>query len=503
MSCRWLQWLCGLLLIGCSVGAFASTSAVAGSLLDAPLDDVWPVMAQPSGGDLDEMVARGEIRVLTTFTLGWYYIDRGQPNGITYHLTQLFEQYARRTLGQAATRLKVTVIPVRRDQLLEHLRNGHGDLIFANLTITPSRLTQIDFSDPVSRGVKELWISGPKQTAPNSWTHLSGKQVVVRRESSYYDSLVSLNQRLVQRGYAPATIQLADPRLEDEDLMQMVAQGYYPATVVDAHKTWPWRKSLPQMNAHDDIVLRSDGEIAYGLRQHSPQLMALLNGFVSESAQGSKALNLLVNRFLKTDRWVKPALEQSAFSKAEQLIPLFQKYASQYQFDWVLLMSFAYQESRFDVNARSSVGAVGIMQVMPATARDKKINIRHIERLENNIHAGTKYLALLRQQYFADDSLSDFNRTIFSMAAYNAGPNRINRLRRKAIQRGLDGNAWFNNVEDIVAAEVGAEPINYVANIYRFYIIYKRVLAESSERETIRQRLQPGVPEPTAADSSP
>jgi len=151
-----------------------------------------------------------------------------------------------------------------------------------------------------------------------------------------------------------------------------------------------------------------------------------------------------------------------------------------------MLASFAFQESAFDQDARSQVGAIGVMQVMPATAADRAVGIPNIEELENNIHAGTKYLYVLRGHYFSDESLDPTERMLFTMAGYNAGPNRINRLRKVAASRGLDPNVWFNNVELVVAAQVGREPVTYVGNIYRYYIAYARAISALESRDATR-----------------
>lgn len=464
------------------------------STLDTPLTNVWPVDDQYFIGDYEQMLQRGEIRILTPFTLGWYFINSGQPTGIIYEVSQLFEQYLHRTAGVAGKHLKVTVIPVRRDQLIEHLRQGHGDLLFANLTVTAARAALIDFSEPVIKDVKEVWVSGPAQPPPVLWTDIGGMSVVVRRESSYYDSLILFNQGLIALGYPPVQIELADPHLEDEELLQMVAAGQYPATVVDEHITWPWQRALPSLQISNEVILRHGAHTAYGMRKQSPQLKAVVNQFIKQYPQGSTTMNVVINRYLKRDQWVSPATDLNLFRKAEAMIPIFQRYAERYGFDWVLLMAFAYQESQFSQQARSHSGAIGVMQVMPATANDSAVNVGNVTQLENNIHAGTKYLAVLRDRYFNDPVLSSFERTLFTMAGYNAGPNRINRLREQTLKRGLDPNRWFNNVEDVVAADVGLEPIKYVANIYRFYISYKQLLLTASERQRLRQQQIPWLP---------
>ena len=252
--------------------------------------------------------------------------------------------------------------------------------------------------------------------------------------------------------------------------------GLLPLSVADSHRLDLWSQVFDGIHVHEDIALRRDGELAFAMRKDSPQLKALLDKFSYENRVGTLFANMMINRYINHSGWAKPALERQPFRRFEQLAGLFQTYGEQYNFDWLLLASFAYQESGFDQDARSHVGAVGIMQVMPSTAADKRVNIDNIHELENNIHAGTKYLAFLRDRYFSDDEIDNTEAMLLTMAAYNAGPARINRIRRVAAERGLDPNVWFNNVELIAAARVGREPIDYVGNIYRYYIAYKRAL---------------------------
>ncbi|GAA5187303.1 transglycosylase SLT domain-containing protein [Ferrimonas gelatinilytica] len=452
--------------------------------------DVWPVLSKPKGGDLPQMLERGEIRLLTSFTLGWFYIDGGQPSGITYESSRLLERFVRQTYGDKADHLKVTVIPVRRDQLISHLLAGHGDLIFANLTITPQRAEQVHFSRPVVDDVRELVVTSDSIPRAQRLSDLVGTPIVVREESSYFQSLEAINAQRRSNGRDLLTAELADPRLEDEDLLEMVASGIITATVVDDHKLSAWLEVLPNLRAHEAVPLRENGQLAVAMRPDSPELEALINDYIAAYPVGGKTANLVIQRYLESHRWITRVMQEEPFENADTLIPLFKKYGERYQFDWVLLMAFAFQESRFDTGARSSVGAVGVMQVMPDTARDRRINIDDIDQDENNIHAGTKYLALLRDTYFDEPGLSEFNRMIFAMAAYNAGPNRLNRMRREAERRGLDPDVWFGNVEHVAAAQIGSETVNYVANIYRYFVSYKRVISEQKDREIIRDRLE-------------
>ena len=464
---------------------FASTATAQQEIQEAPLEDVWPALAVAQLGDLDMMLERGEIRVLTTFTLGSYYIDRGRQRGAIYEMIRRLEAYARDKLGKPASRLIVTIIPVRRDQLLPYLRIGYGDIAFANLTVTPERSEVVDFSVPFSRDARELLVTGPSAPPINSIEDLAGKEIVVPRTSSYYESITRLNQQFVKDGLAPIRITETDPRLEVEDILEMMNAGLFKISVADEHRLTLWSQVFDKIVVHEDIVFRDHASIALAMRQESPQLKELLDDFVYKNRVGTLITNVLINQYIKSTAWVRPALEREPFRRFGQLAGLFRTYGEQYDFDWLMLASFAFQESGFDQDARSHVGAVGVMQILPSTAADRRVNIGEIHVLENNVHAGTKYLSVLRDHYFSSESLDEAERMLFTMAGYNAGPNRINRLRRVAAARGLDPDVWFNNVELVVAAQVGKEPVNYVGNIYRYYIAYKRALAELESAEAL------------------
>jgi membrane-bound lytic murein transglycosylase MltF len=172
-------------------------------------------------------------------------------------------------------------------------------------------------------------------------------------------------------------------------------------------------------------------------------------------------------------------------------IALFEKYGPRYGFDAVMLAAQGYQESRLDQSARSHVGAIGIMQIMPATGAE--LGVGDIKLAESNVHAGAKYMDRLMTQYFQDAKFSEADRTLFGFAAYNAGPGNIAKARREAAKRGLDSNRWFNHVEVVVAEKIGREPTTYVRNIYKYYVAYTLMLQAEAERKAARERLAPGT----------
>jgi membrane-bound lytic murein transglycosylase MltF len=154
--------------------------------------------------------------------------------------------------------------------------------------------------------------------------------------------------------------------------------------------------------------------------------------------------------------------------------------------DYLLMLAQGYQESRLDHSARSKAGAIGIMQVMPATGKSMKVG--DITKLEANIHAGVKYIHFMVEQYYKDEPMDALNKGLFAFAAYNAGPNRIEQFRKLATKRGLNPNVWFNNVELIAAEKIGRETVTYVSNIFKYYLAYQLLVEEEKERrEAVEQ----------------
>ncbi|EGW53041.1 transglycosylase SLT domain-containing protein [endosymbiont of Tevnia jerichonana] len=182
---------------------------------------------------------------------------------------------------------------------------------------------------------------------------------------------------------------------------------------------------------------------------------------------------MLFQRYYRNTRWIKNPLQPGEQDKLMRVRGLMEKYATQYHFDWLTIAAQAYQESGLDQSKRNPSGALGIMQIRPTTAADTMVAITSIEQLENNIHAGVKYLAWIRDRYFSDAEILPQDRLFFSLAAYNAGPAKVRRMRDKAKAMGLDSNRWFGNVEQAALRLVGQETVRYVRNILKYYTAYR------------------------------
>jgi len=452
------------------------------------LEDLVPGVTEKWTGDFDGMAERRMIRVLVVHNKMSFFLDKGQQRGASHDILIEFEKFVNDRLKTGTLKTKVVFIPVRRDRLLPALLEGKGDMAASNLTVTKERLKMVDFSAPLITGIKEIVVTGSSVPKISSLDELAGKEVHVRRSSSYYDSLGRLNMAFEKEGKEPVRVVSASELLEDSDLLEMVNAGLIPAVIVDSHKAEFWKEIFGRIRVYPDIAVNTGGEIGWAFRKESPKLEGIVNEFVKANKKGTLMGNILSRRYLKDNKWARNAVDPEEMKKFDETVDLFRKYAGEYGFDFLMTAALAYQESTLDHSKRSHVGAVGIMQILPTTAADKNVAIPDIENLESNIHAGTKYLRFLRNRYFSDPEMNRLNQALFSFAAYNAGPARVARLRREARELGLDPNVWFNSVEIVAARRIGRETVQYVSNIFKYYTAYKIV----SEREQLASQAKSG-----------
>lgn len=446
----------------------------------APDDTAVASMLKPWTGDLDGMVERRYIRMLVTFSKTNYFLDGPTQRGATYDGARLFEQFLNDRLKSKTIKVHIAFIPVSRDRLMDALAEGQGDIAAANLTITLQRLKKVDFSLPVLTDVREVVVTGSDQPPVTAPEDLSGRKVHVRKSSSYYSSLTALNATLKKAGKPPVDIVAANEPLEDEDLLEMVNAGLIPATVVDNHIADVWRQVFDKIRVNDAAV-RTEGQIAWAVRRNTPKLQEALNAFIKANPKGSLAYNTILKRYFGNTKWITNSTSDSERRKFEDMANLFRRYGDQYKFPWLLLAAQAYQESTIDQSKRSSVGAVGVMQIKPTTAAGSPINIVGVDKsAERNVEAGAKYLRFMVDRYFQNAPMDRIDKGLFAIASYNAGPAKVAQLREKARRQGLDPNKWFGNVEVVAAREIGRETVQYVSNIYKYYVSYT-LLAQQRE----------------------
>jgi len=455
-------------------------------------------VTRPWTGDLDGMVERRVIRVLVVPSKTFYFNDKGTQRGVTYDTFQLIEtelhkQLKRdKKLSRKHLKVKFFFVSVGRDKIFSALLSGQGDVAAANLTITPERSKQVDFAAPSLTDVRELVVTGPASPAIATLDDLAGREVFVRKSSSYYEHLLELNKRFAAEKKLPVRLEEAPDALEDEDLIEMLNAGLVPILIVDDHTADFWKKVFPKVTVHDNVAIATGGKVAWAIRKNSPQLKAFLDRQAAALTSGhlEDERQVIQARYLKSLAHVKNAAADAERKKFLALTDLFQKYGDRYDIDWLLMAAQGYQESRLNQNARSRSGAIGVMQVMPATG--KQLKVGDITSMDPNIHAGVKYMRFMIDRYYANEPMSDLDKALFAFASYNAGPARVAQLRRQAAQRGLDPNVWFHNVEYVAEERLGPETVSYVGNIYKYSVAYRLIEDALAERQRQIERTKAG-----------
>jgi membrane-bound lytic murein transglycosylase MltF len=282
-------------------------------------------------------------------------------------------------------------------------------------------------------------------------------------------------------------VQFVADNLEDDDVLEMVNAGLIPITVVDDYLAAFWKKIFTSLTVHDMVTVRTGGNLAVAFRKNSPQFAAALNEFIKKNGLGTAFGNMMQTRYLDNTKFAKNAASEAERKKLQAVIALFQKYSSQYDMDYLLMGAQAYQESGLNQDAKSAVGAIGIMQVMPQTG--KELNVGDINDLETNVHAGVKYMRFMMDRYFKDEPMDRLNKGLFTFASYNAGPARIRQLRKEAEKQGLDPNVWFGNVEQVASERIGRETVTYVSNIYKYYVAYQLIVQQNAAKAAAKKAL--------------
>jgi membrane-bound lytic murein transglycosylase MltF len=460
----------------------ASVGAVwlVGILLTFPLaaaERAAPSWMAPSStrlGDFDAMLAARQFRLLVPYSKTHFFFDRGRPMGVAAEFGREFEVWLNRRYPRDGLPISVVFLPVPRDQLLNWLVEGRGDAVAGNLAITPERRVHVDFAAPWLTGVNEILVTGPTAPRIERLEDLAGRELPVRPGTSFAGNIEALNVEFAARGLAPVRVLPLSPRLQAEDVLQMVNAGLLPWAITDEHLASVWSRVLRKLVVRADIAIKHGDEIAWAIRKEQPLLAAELAAFFAETRSGTLFGTTIRRRYFENTAALRNSGGAADAARFEKLVASFKRHAATHDFDPLMLAAQGYQESGLDQSRRSARGAVGVMQLLPATAAAAPIHIRGVERdADLNIRAGAAYMAHLRARHVNTPGLAEVDRTLMTFAAYNAGPGNLRKFRRLAAQMGYNPNVWFDNVEVAAARIVGDETVRYVANIYKYYIAYE------------------------------
>lgn len=463
---------------------FAAAAAASGHSSKQPFDTLEERIATPSFDDPLAGADGGPIIVLTTYNKTNFFIDeQGEYRGFEYDILKGYESFVNKHTAKRSKRRYLVFVPMQFEAILPALADGRGDIAAANLTVTEQRSRIVDFAAPYLPNVNEVVVARKGGPAVASVDDLAGHSIYVLAGSSYIDHLKALNDRLVNKGLERINIIEAAPSLDHADIFQLVESGAVDFTVADNHIANVWAPIFDKLVVRSDLVINRGGKIAWAIRKNTPKFKASVNAYVRSIKKGTLKGNIAFNDYYKSRRWIRSPLDDTELAKLNKIVHHIKHYARQYSMDWIAIAAQAYQESQLDQSKVSPAGAIGIMQLLPETAARKPIEIKNIKKVENNIHAGVKYLRFIRDHYFDDPDISPTAQKDFSWAAYNAGPTRIQELRKRAAVRGYDPNKWFGNVEHVASETIGHETVDYVANINKYYIAYKFGFQDQKRRE--------------------
>lgn len=427
--------------------------------------------------DLADIKKRKVIRMITRNNAVNYFLYKGQLLGFEYELAQQFAK-------QNKLNLEIIVAPDDED-MLDWLLQGKGDFIASSLTPTKQRLSKdIKFSRHYLLTKHQL-VQRHNEDVITELKQLSNRTIALRKNSAYLETLENIQKQGIQ-----LNIEFVDEELETEDIINRVAIGKYDLTLADSHLL-----DLEQL-WRDDILatltLSENKKVGWVTRKNNPALLRSINRFHKKNHK-SLFYNLTYKKYFETASHVNSKHEK--LSNNRTLSPydeLVKKYSDKYDFDWKLITAQIYQESRFDPNATSWVGAEGLLQVMPKTGEE--FGFTNLKDPELGLHAGIRYMQWVQARF--DHELPIKDRMWFTLAAYNAGIGHVRDARRLARRMGWNANRWFNNVERAMLLlrlkkyyrksrfgfVRGREPVKYVRNIKHHYDAYNKLLATEVAR---------------------
>jgi len=481
---------CMLWLLGCGAESDTATAGETASYLEQLAAEFGNPSLEPFTGDLPELRERRLIRALVTPSRTDFFVDSGQIRGIQAEFLREFGKQLNAGVSDEAKKIRIEYVPVPFDELIPALRAGRGDIAAAFLTVTRARADDVRFTKAFRRSVSEVIVTHADSPTPRSLDELGGSKLYVLSSSSYSEHLRALNEVLIAKGIDPIDIEEADSRLRSEDILEFVNAGVVTATAVDDYKARLWSRVLPDIRVHEDLRIAEQNQVAWAVRTDSPELAREVDRFVVRVREGALLGNILLDRYFGSERFISNPNARDERDKLQRYLELFERYGEEFDIDPLALAAQAYQESGLNPVARSAAGAIGLMQILPSTAADPNVGIPDIEAPDANVHAAAKYLAFVRDRYFADPELDEWSRRAFTWAAYNAGPRKIVEARALASRLGLDPARWFGNVEVATARLVGREPVRYVANIHRYHIAYRLARLNQEMRREAAQNLE-------------
>lgn len=456
-----------------------------------------PIWERVTGSDLSEIRARGTLQVVTAYSANSYFIYRGQPMGFEYELLK-------RLADDIGVQLEI-IVTTDMDNITYMLNSGRGDLVAANIAVTKQRSEEVRFTEYLMLTRQVLVQRSPgyvpaalaEDLERSQSVHfvrdpieLIGERVHVRRGSVFYQRLHNLEEEVggeIKIATVPGDV-------VTEELIRMVNSGEIDYTVADEPTALINRAYYTGLDV--SVPISFSQRIAWITHRNAPEFLEFVNDWIRRIRQDG-TLATIHRRYYEDPRGFVQRVESEYYSATGSRLSTYDEYiktaAGEIDWDWLLLASLMYQESRFNPNARSWAGATGLMQLMPATGRS--MGATNLNDPVQNIRAGSRYLAQLEENWAAIEPREE--RLKFVLASYNAGPGHVADARLLAEHFGKNPNIWDGNVADYMLRLSnpeyyndygvqygycrGEEPFNYVREILERYEQYRELIREEGE----------------------
>ncbi|QLF91907.1 transglycosylase SLT domain-containing protein [Pseudomonas sp. ABC1] len=420
--------------------------------------------------DLAQIRRDGVLRVLVNQSRNSSGEVKGEVVGVEYARLRAFEQFLNRD-GHPGRSITLKIIPKAKDQLLAALLRGEGDMVAPGERLGMPAGAALSRSRAVVAEVPMVLVGRKGGMTYASLEQLSGRSLALPAGSAAGPALARLNESLLAKGRAPVVIEWVDPSLAVEDVLEMVQAGIYPLTAVELTIAQRWAKVMPRLRIEQKMTLGEKAGMHWFLPRETNMLQASVDRFLKEYRAPANQ-DAVFERVYRRLYRVQYPLDRTGRQRLDSVRTVLQRHAREQAFDWLNLAALAFKESTLNPAARGASGAVGLMQVTPATARS--MGVGDVHRLENNVRASAKYLASIRRQFFSSPRLNERERMAFVLAAYNLGPQRVQSMRAEARRRGLNADQWFFQVERVALESVGMGVVSYVNSVNKYYLAYAR-----------------------------
>ena len=430
-------------------------------------------------GSYSEMIGRGEIRMAVPYNRTIYINEKGVPRGLSVEVSKGFARWVNtKYAGQLkGGSVSIKLVPTVAPELLNSLSSGRADIAIGDIGLyEPIPNSQQFIVNHASKEGQEVLLTGPGSPPLKKMADLSGQTVYGSRNTNFQKTFSALNKELKRNG--KLLINLASPLgdLDDEDLLEMLNSGLISYVTVADWKFKLWQSIYKNITVHADLSVQDSGWVGWVVRSTNRDLNDDLIDFY-ESDDFVKSLSAFRQDDYKQHlKGLKDPMDKTVWTRFESMRPLFNRFGAQYKLSPLILASLGFQETLLNQSAVSAVGAIGVMQLMPATGMS--LGVGDIHLLEPNLHGGADYMNQLISKYFPDVQFEGNNRSLFAVASYNIGPNNVAKARERAKDIGFDPNRWFGNVEFTATEHMGYEPMIYVRNVYKYYISYSLKLKE-------------------------